>query len=179
MKVLAFAASSSRESINKQLVTYAASILKSESASDIDTEVLDLNDFEMPIYSIDRENQDGIPPLAHSFFNKIGAADALLISYAEHNGGYSAAFKNIFDWASRIQSKVFQEKPMVIMSTSPGSKGGANVLKLAIEAAPHFGADLRASFSVASFHNAFDSESGYLLDEALAKELRQSVLSLQ
>lgn len=61
MNILAFAASSSRKSINKQLVTYAASILKSEIISGAEVEIIDLNDFEMPIYSIDREEENGIP----------------------------------------------------------------------------------------------------------------------
>mgnify|MGYP001803843157 CR=1 FL=1 len=85
----------------------------------------------MPIYSIDREQASGIPQQAQDFFAKIGSADALLISYAEHNGFYTAAFKNIFDWCSRVDTKVFQDKPMVILSASLGPNGGAIVLKTA------------------------------------------------
>ena len=84
MRVLAFAASNSRQSINKQLVTYAASLLP-----DTDVDILDLNDYEMPLFSVDREAIDGIPDLAQQFYAKITAADALLISYAEHNGSYT------------------------------------------------------------------------------------------
>ena len=40
----------------------------------------------MPIYSADRESEGGIPQLAQDFFDKIGAANAVLISSAEHNG---------------------------------------------------------------------------------------------
>jgi NAD(P)H-dependent FMN reductase len=60
--------------------------------------VLDLNDYEMPIYSIDRETEDGIPEEAQRFYDELGAVDAILISFAEHNGAYTAAYKNIFDW---------------------------------------------------------------------------------
>jgi len=70
MKVLAFAATNSRNSINKALVTHAAELLKETRQAQI--EILDLNDFEMPIYSIDREQQGGIPEPAQAFFNKIG-----------------------------------------------------------------------------------------------------------
>ncbi|MFK7852505.1 MAG: NADPH-dependent FMN reductase [Granulosicoccus sp.] len=178
MKVLAFAASNSRQSINKQLLTYAAAVLHSEAQKDVVVEILDLNDFEMPIYSIDRENQDGIPPLAHSFFNQIGAADALLIAYAEHNGSYSVAFKNIFDWASRIQAKVFQDKPTVLLSTSPGARGGARVLKLALEAAPHFAADVKGSISIPSFNAVFDAQTQSLSDPEWAEKLRIVVMKL-
>ena len=178
MKVLAFAASSSRQSINKQLVSHAVTVLEKEIKENIESEILDLNDFEMPIYSIDRENEGGIPDLAKLFFKKIGEADALIISFAEHNGNYTAAYKNIFDWASRIDSKVFQGKPMVIMSASPGPGGAASVLKTAKESAPFFGADIKASFSVASFFDVFDSETGQLVDEKLSKTLRESLAQL-
>ncbi|MFT6901054.1 MAG: chromate reductase [Colwellia sp.] len=50
MKIIAFAASSSRQSINKQLVSYAASLVENAQV-----EVLDINDYEMPLYSADRE----------------------------------------------------------------------------------------------------------------------------
>jgi chromate reductase len=63
MKVLAFAASNSRSSINKALVTYASSLLEHA-----EIEVIDLNDYEMPIYSSDRENDSGIPQRAHDFY---------------------------------------------------------------------------------------------------------------
>ena len=144
MNVLAFAATTSRQSINRRLIDYGTRLLD-EGGIAVDT--IDLNDFEMPIYSIDRQARHGIPAPAHDFFSRIGAADALLISYAEHNGFYTAAFKNIFDWASRIDMRVFQDKPTVMLSTSPGRNGGANVLQVAVTSAPFFGNDVIASLA--------------------------------
>lgn len=178
MKILAFAASNSAQSINKQLVTHASEVLKAEIETGAEIEILDLNDFEMPIYSIDRESTDGIPAAAQIFFDKIGAADALLISYAEHNGFYTAAYKNIFDWASRIDMKVFQNKPMVIMSASMGPSGGANALKTAVDSAPFFGANILGSLSVGPFSEKFDAGIGGLTDPELAATLRQSLAAL-
>jgi len=77
----------------------------------------------MPLYSEDREKKLGQPDAAKRFFNKIGTADALLISYTEHNGSFTAAYKNLFDWTSRIDPKVYQGKSMVLLSTSPGPGG--------------------------------------------------------
>ncbi|MEM8539390.1 MAG: NAD(P)H-dependent oxidoreductase [Pseudomonadota bacterium] len=179
MRILAFAASNSAQSINKQLVTHASEIFKSEVHTGAEVEILDLNDFEMPIYSIDREKSDGIPEAAQTFFNKIGEADALLISYAEHNGFYTSAYKNIFDWASRIEMKVFQNKPMVIMSASIGPNGGANALKTAVESAPFFGATILGSLSVGPFSEKFDAANGMLSDTDLANSLRQSLSALR
>ena len=134
MKLLAFAASSSRKSINKQLVTYAASLVEGA-----EVEVLDLNDYELPLFSEDREAELGHPELAKAFLAKIAASDALMISFAEHNGSYSAAWKNLFDWSFAYRQKVFQDKPMVLLSTSPGPRGGASVLAAATGSVPFFG----------------------------------------
>jgi len=177
-KILVFGASSSSASINKMLVTHAANVLKDELISDADITVLDLNDFEMPIFSVDRENANGIPEQAQTFFKAIGDADALLISYAEHNGSYSSAFKNIFDWCSRINAEVFQSKPMVIMSASPGPYGAANVLKTATDSAGFFAADIRGSLSIPNFFDTFDADKGQLTDSGLAAELRTQLAKL-
>ncbi|MEM9989868.1 MAG: NAD(P)H-dependent oxidoreductase [Pseudomonadota bacterium] len=176
MKILAFAASNSKTSINKALVTHASQVLKAEFIAHAEIEIIDLNDFEMPIYSADREKENGIPRLAHQFFEKISASDALLISYAEHNGLYTAAFKNIFDWASRIDMKVFQDKPMLAMSASVGKNGGANVLKTALGSAPFFGAKIVGSFSVGPFTEHFIDDE--LVTPELAKDLRHALKSL-
>ncbi|MDD2830339.1 MAG: NAD(P)H-dependent oxidoreductase [Sulfuricurvum sp.] len=159
MKVIAFAASSSKYSINKMLVTYVAGLLQN-----CEVEILDLNDYELPLFSVDRENELGHPDLAKAFFNKIGQSDALIISFAEHNGSYTAAYKSLFDWCSRIDSKVFQNKPMFLLSTSPGSRGGATVLATASASAQFFGGHVKASISVPSFNQNFDLETERIIN---------------
>jgi len=179
MKILAFAASSSTKSINKQLVSHAADVLKTDIIKDAEVEILDINDYEMPIYSSDREEAGGIPDLAHQFAAKIGAADALLISYAEHNGNYTVAYKNLFDWTSRIDGKVFQDKPMVIFATSPGAGGAASVLGLAKNSAPFFGADVKADLSIAGFYDVFDSEIGRIKEPDIQAKLHAALTTLK
>lgn len=159
-KIIAFGASSSKSSINKQLAIYAANEFKGATV-----EVLDLNDYEIPVFSVDKEKESGIPQLAHDFFSKIGSADLLVISFAEHNGAYSAAFKNIFDWSSRINAKTFQEKPTLLLSTSPGARGGSTVLEIAKNRFPFQGALVKGSFSLPSFHQNFEAEKGIINDE--------------
>ncbi len=174
MKILAFAASNSRHSINKQLVQYATSLMDG-----VEVEILDLNDYEMPIFSVDRENTEGIPDLAHQLFNKIGTADALIISYAEHNGSYTAAYKNIYDWMSRIDMKVFQGKPMTLLATSPGPGGASNVLSAASTSAPYFGGELKSSLSVPKFFDNFDTSKGSLSNLDIQRELMEVLSTLQ
>ncbi|WP_060988518.1 NADPH-dependent FMN reductase [Photobacterium leiognathi] len=173
MKLLAFAATNSQQSINRALVTYAASQVNADKV-----EILDLNDFEMAIYSIDRENTSGIPEQAQLFFDKIGQADAILISFAEHNGTYTAAYKNIFDWASRINQKFYQQKPVIMLATSPGPGGAKNVLDTAVTSAPFFDANVVGSLSIPSFYENFDLEKQTLINEELNSQLISLVTKL-
>ncbi|MEM6492949.1 MAG: NAD(P)H-dependent oxidoreductase [Pseudomonadota bacterium] len=173
LRLLVFAASNSSRSINRQLVTYASSLVAS---ADIDA--LDIHDFEMPLYRSDREEEGGIPQAAHDFLERVGKADALMISFAEHNGNYTAAFKNLFDWCSRVQREVWQGKPMVLLSTSPGARGGQGVMDIASKAAPFFGGEVLGTLSIPSFFENFDSASGKLTNASLDAELRELVAKL-
>lgn len=172
-KIIAFGASSSKASINKQLATYAANQFQNATV-----EVLDLNEFEMPIYSVDKEKDNGIPQLAQDFYAKLGTADAIVISFAEHNGAYSAAFKNIFDWTSRINAKTFQEKQVLLLATSPGPRGGSSVLEIAKNRFPFQGAIVKGSFSLPSFNDNFDAEKG-ITNEDLKNQLLEIISSIE
>jgi len=174
MKILAFAASSSSNSINKKLVTYAASLI-----NDAEIEILDINDYEMPLFSEDREKELGQPDAAKRFFNKIGSADALLISFAEHNGSYTAAYKNLYDWTSRIDPKVYQGKSMVMLSTSPGPGGASSVLALAKTSAPFGGGDVKADLSLARFYDIFDTDEGRLIKAEAQAQLEAALSHLK
>ncbi len=175
MKLLAFAASSSSKSINKQLATYAAQQVKHDEG--VEVEILDINDYEMPLFSEDKEAQLGQPQQAKDFYAKLGAVDAIIISYAEHNGSYAAAYKNLFDWTSRIDQKLFQNKPMVLLATSPGPGGGSSVLAAATGSAPYFAGDVKANLAIPSFYDNFDIENQQLSNPELQDKL-QSALAL-
>ena len=125
-KVLAFGASSSKKSINKKFAIYVANCIPSAEIN-----VIDLNDYEMPIYSIDKEEENGIPELAYRFKEHIKNSDAVVISFAEHNASYTTAFKNIFDWISRIDKNIWYNKPMFLLATSTGGNGAVIVLEAA------------------------------------------------
>jgi len=162
MKILAFGASSSKHSINKELTTYTA------QQFNLPSEILDLNDFEMPLFSIDREKENGFPPQAQSFLEKIQQSDLVIISFAEHNGSYSAAFKNIFDWVSRIKVKMFEDKKLLLLSTSTGMGAGRNALNSALLRFPKHGGDIIAAFSLPNFKATFSSENGIIDPEYAA-----------
>ena len=170
MKIIAFGASPSKNSINKKLATYAADLFENA-----EVEVLDLNDFQMPLFSIDVEKEIGKHALAQAFLDKIATATILVVSLAENNGNYSAAFKNVFDWCTRIRKDVFQDKPMLLMATSTGAKGGASVLGIAKNAFPFYGGNIKATFSLPSFDTNFDIEKGGISNIELRKELQKLI----
>ncbi|MEP0357433.1 NAD(P)H-dependent oxidoreductase [Paraglaciecola sp.] len=172
MKILAFAASNSRKSINKSLVSYSSTLVEAH------VEILDINDYTMPIYGEDLEKEQGIPEAASQFLDKISQADALLISFAEHNGNYTVAFKNLFDWASRKRMDVYQSKPVVMLSASPGASGASSVLGLARESAHFFKGNVLATVSIPSFYDNFDVDKNEISNPALAAELKVALAKL-
>ncbi|OIQ37706.1 MAG: NADPH-dependent FMN reductase [Bacteroidetes bacterium MedPE-SWsnd-G1] len=170
-KVVVLAGSNSKNSINKQLATYA-----STKVEDAEINILDLNDFPVPIYGIDLENEAGIPENAEKLSNEIAGSDAIILSLAEHNGSYAAVFKNVFDWMSRIEAKVWRNKPMLLMASSPGGRGGAGVLGSAKMAYPHQGGNIVGEFSLPSFFDNFSD--GKVSNQELNNQLSLEVAKL-
>lgn len=171
-KVIAFAGSNSKKSINKQLAEFAADQVKGA-----EVEVLDLNDYELPMYGIDYEAEHGIPQNAQAFIDKVKSADGIVLSLAEHNGVYAAVFKNLFDWMSRIDGKPWSNVPMLLMATSPGARGGATVLEIAKGRFPYNGGNIIADFSLPSFFENFSEEG--IKDEELNDLLKKAVAAFQ
>ena len=167
-KIIAFGGSNSSTSINKQLAEYALSLL-----NDVEGEVLDLNNYELPLYGIDKEKEIGIPENAHKFLDAIKTADGIIVSLAEHNGAYTVAFKNLFDWMSRIDQNVWSDKPMLLMAAAPGARGGASVLEIASGKFPRMGANIINLYSLPKFHDNF--KNGEIADNELKEDLKTKV----
>ena len=166
--IIAFAGSNSKNSINKQLAIYASSLLEG-----VEVKVLDLNDFNLPVYGIDLEFEQGIPENANKLLEHLKSSDGIIISLAEHNGAYSTAFKNVFDWLSRAEQKNWLGKPMLLMATSPGARGGQSVLQMALERFPRHDADIVGTFSLPSFSANFSD--GQITNKDLNDQLLEEV----
>lgn len=171
-KIIAIGGSNSKKSINKTLANYAANQLENS-----ETIVADLNDFDLPLYGKDLEMEGGIPEDAIRLNNLLESADGIVISLAEHNGSYAVAFKNAYDWMSRINKKVWKNKPMLLMATSTGARGGSSVLQAAKMGFPFLGANIIADFSLPSFFDNF-SEDG-LKDVELNALFNQKIKRFQ
>ena len=167
--IVAFGASSSKTSINKELASYAASLVPKSHVN-----IIDLIDYEMPIYSIDRDKESGIPELAYKFKEELKNSDGIIISFAEHNGVYTAAFKNIFDWISRIEKVVWYNKPMFLLATSDGSRGAKLVLEIAHSRISRGNPYEIPTFSLPNFYENFNKDKG-ILNENLKIKFMQGL----
>ena len=171
-KILAFAGSNSLKSINKELAIYSANQL-----NNVEIKVLDLNDYDLPIYGVDYEIQYGIPECAQKFLDEIKSSDGIIVSLAEHNGAYASVFKNIFDWMSRIDGKLWSNKPMLLMATSPGGRGGATVLEIAKERFAYMGGNIITAFSLPSFGQNFSAQG--IIEEKFKDEFNKAISSFE
>lgn len=166
MKILGFGASNSTKSINRQLVQAAMALVK-----DAQTEVIDLHHYEMPLYSPEREANDGYPQEAKDFLQKIQECDALIISFAEYNGLMAPTFMNTVDWASRVERKVFQEKPILVMSATPGGAFGSRVMPHAEKFVSNVGGKPVGTFFLPGFNNNF--KDGEIINPEKKAELAE------
>tara|TARA_R110002073_G_scaffold15953_1_gene62064 strand:- start:22386 stop:22913 length:528 start_codon:yes stop_codon:yes gene_type:complete len=164
-KILVFGGSTSTTSINKQLATYASTLLKSA-----EVRIIDMNDYEAPIYSTDEE-AIGFPKDLIELSEEMKSYDGYIVSLAEHNGSYAAAFKSILDWLSRINRTIFNNNSVLLMSASPGGRGGASVLANAAAYFPHAGASSVETFSFPSFYDNF--KDGKIVDQELNDSLKK------
>ncbi len=174
-KILAFAASSRKDSLNKKLIRVAV-----EGAEEAAAEVtlIDLLDYPMPIYNGDLEDKDGLPENAKSFKQILTDHDGILIASPEYNSSFPALLKNAIDWASRSESpdeprlSAYQNKIAAIMCATPGGSGGMKgllFLRLQLE---YLGMIvLPNQQSVSQAHNAFDDQ-GDLIDENKQKAVK-------
>jgi chromate reductase, NAD(P)H dehydrogenase (quinone) len=126
MKILAFAASLRKGSYNRKLIRVAAELLRKQAG--VEVELADFREFEMPIYDGDLEDASGIPAGGQALIAKVRAADAVVISTPEYNGGIPGTLKNALDWASREDEIPFDGKPLLLIGASPGALGAVRGL---------------------------------------------------
>jgi NAD(P)H-dependent FMN reductase len=167
-KIIAFAGSNNPDSINEKLVK---SVMQEFPDSGI--EFIDLKIFELPLYSQAIEGI-GVPEAAKVLFHKMNEATGFIMASPEHNGLPSAFLKNIVDWLSRIDQQFFGNKPIFLMSTSPGSTGGKSHLDLLARLVGRWGGNLMGTYSLGNFHKSYNAEEGTLLEPYRA-ELKHKI----
>lgn len=164
-KILAFAGSMRKDSLNKKMLRIAV-----EGAREAGAEVtlIDLKEFPVPLYDGDIEAESGLPENAIKLQELMLARDGFLISSPEYNSGISGTLKTYIDWTSRGRGELkagacYGGKAVVVMSASPGNLGGIRALPNVRSILGTMGVHvLPNEFALGKAHEAFN-------DDGLAK----------
>lgn len=167
VKLLAFAGSSRRASLNKQLVKVATKGAEEAGAT---VTYIDLADYPMPLYDGDLEADGGYPENALKLKELFIKHDGFLIASPEYNSGYSALLKNTIDWISRPATKgeaplvAFDGKYASIMAAAPGALGGLRGLYQLRELLMNMGVLVLPKMRAVNFALKAFGDDGQLVD---------------
>lgn len=177
LKVLVFAASLRRESLNRKLAALAARIAGKYGAT---VDLASMNDFAVPSFDGDLEAGQGIPPGAQELRRRLNDNDAFIVCAPEYNASMSGALKNLIDWTSRFRPQPFDGRHGLLLSASPSLIGGNRGLWALRMPFEHLGARIFPDmFSLAMAHKAL--VDGEISDRALHSRFEatlQAFLSL-
>ncbi len=67
---------------------------------------------------------------------------------------------------------------MVLISTSPGARGGATVLASAVQSASHFNGVVKANLSIPNFFDNFDQDKKCLKHQELDEQFKDAISHL-
>jgi chromate reductase len=137
-------------------------------------------DINLPLYSGDDEDADGVPASVDALAQHIMDADAVLISTPEYNSGPSGVLKNALDWISRSSIKPWGGKPLAVMSAAAGQSGGTRAQSVLRGFMVPFRTRILQGpeVQIAASYAAFD-ENGQLTDERHIKSLTELMESLR
>ncbi len=161
VKVLVFAGSARKGSLNKKLARVAAAAVDAAGGT---ATLLDLDDYPMPLYRGDLEAKEGVPDNARKLKALFIEHQALLIVSPENNASVSALLKNTLDWISRQdgdQSGLvpYANKVACLMGASPGALGGLRGLVHLRAILETLGVVvLPGQFALGRAHEAFDTD---------------------
>ncbi len=178
--ILVFSGSGRKESFNQKLAGVAAKVAEDAGA---DVTLVNLADFNMPLFDQDLEAEQGMPEGAKKFKRMLTECDAFVIASPEYNSAFSPLLKNAIDWASRpIEGEeameTYKGKLAAIMSASPGALGGMRGLVFLRMLLNNLGVlVLPEQTTVSAAHKAFD-EKGDLLDEKKQAAVEAQVMRL-
>jgi len=177
-KLLFFAGSVRKESINKKLAKLAADIALKAGA---EVTYIDLKDFEMPIYDGDIEAVSGIPQNAKKLKKIFVAHDGFFIASPEYNSSMPPLVNNTLDWISRPHEKnegsliAYQGKVAALGAASPGALGGLRGLLPLRMMLGNIGVTVVPSqVAIGSGFQAFD-EDGMLKDKRQISMLKATI----
>lgn len=87
-------------------------------------EIVEAPSIDLPLYNFDIQAK-GFPESVTALAESVRGAAGVILVTPEYNYSVPAPLKNAIDWLSRVQNQPFQNKPLCLMSASPGALGGA------------------------------------------------------
>ena len=170
IKIVAFSGSLRKESFNQ---TLAKVVAKQALLAGAEVEVINLADFDIPLFSEDVEKA-GTPAGVAALKEIIAQANGLIVATPEYNGSISGVLKNALDWISRTApdaTPAFSNTRVALVATSPGGLGGIRGLAHARDIFVGMGSlVLSEQLAVSSAYQAFDVQ-GQLTDESMASRV--------
>ena len=158
IRILGVPGSLRRHSYNRGLLRAAVDA----APEGVVVEIADLS--ALPLYNQDLEGS--LPPPVSEWWDRVRAADALLIASPEHNFSVPAALKNAIDWATRAPGSILKQKPIALMGATPGGLGTVRAQMALRQVLLFPGASVlvKPELLVSQARDKFDAE-GNLTDE--------------
>jgi chromate reductase, NAD(P)H dehydrogenase (quinone) len=184
VRILAFAGSARRDSLNKKLARAAAGFIR---LPDTEVTFLDLDDYPMPVYHGDLEAEEGMPANARKVRDIFLAHDGLLIASPENNQSVSSLLKNTIDWLSRSIGDgkgtnsglaPFRGKGAGLMGASPGAFGAVRGLPHLRQILSGLGVTVLPSQAAIAHADEAFNDDGSFKDARVAKSVESLALSL-
>jgi NAD(P)H-dependent FMN reductase len=119
VKLLALAASTRADSLNRKLLAIAVRTAQAAGAS---VTIADYAAFDAPLYRND--DRASYPAGARALSEALCAHDGLLLASPEYNWSMPGALKNLIDWLSVDPAKPLHRKSALLMCASPSVRGG-------------------------------------------------------
>lgn len=131
VRLVAFAGTTRPDAFNQRLLDLAVA---AADAAGIAVTAIGLKDYELPLYSHEREMGD-FPDAARALKALCVAHDGYLIATPEYNGSIPPLLKNAIDWISRptdgespVALTAYRGKVAGLMAASPSPFGGLRAL---------------------------------------------------
>jgi len=174
-KILAFSGSSRRESLNRKFLAVAVQAAREAGA---EVTLIELNDYELPLYNGDLEDAEGLPANARKLIDLIEAHAGLLIASPEYNSMNTPLLKNTIDWCTRADDNPFTGRIAAVISASPGALGGIRSLKLAQQLLLHLGCHVVPGNAMLPQANKAFGPDGKLTDARALKTVNELAATL-
>lgn len=152
---------------NKKL---AAKLQELATSENVETEIIDLVELNLPLYSTVEEEKNGIPDIAKELASKILALNAFIIVAPEYNGVMPPVLNNAMAWTSRSTESwrdAFNDK-IVGLATHSGGGGQKGLQAMRIQF-QHLGANILAREILTTYEKPLNEEAAIGMIQQLNK----------